>query len=185
MSTEDSITLPEGEKVARRGLIPELKPEWIIPVVDTREQTPWELPALGTPIVDGLDLADYSFVGGLDYLRIERKSEADYLGSIFEDRFNREMQLIRAFPCHALIVESSWARLESGQWRSKATPQSVVGKTLGYIEQGVNVILADDRDRAQQIAARLIFISARRRWRELREMFCRMEGAKPVKEPTK
>lgn len=145
-------------------------PRFVRPVIDTREQTLWEFPNLGTPIVKTLNVADVSYLGGECYFRIERKSGPDYLSSIFTERFGKEMQLIKAFPFHALIVEGSWEWLESGEYRIKATAKQVTGKTLGLIESGINVILADNRDRANQIAERLIYMCARRRYMELRTM---------------
>jgi ERCC4-type nuclease len=155
-----------------------LKPIEVGPIIDTREQRPYRFPNLGPPIIRGLSCADYSFVGGEHICRIERKSREDYLSSVFTDRFNREMELIRAFTCHALIVEGSWSWLERGDWRIKATASQVVGKTIGFIEAGVHVVLADDRDRAQQICERLIFMCARRLWRGARELIAHVERQK-------
>lgn len=154
----------------------ELPPRSVIPWIDTREQNAWQFLNLGAPVVKTLNVADYSFVGGEDYFRIERKSGPDYLGSIFTERFDREMQLIKAFAFHALIVEGSWDWLESGDWRIKANAKAVTGKTLGFIESGVNVILADNRERAQLICERLIYMCARRRYRELRTMLANVIG---------
>jgi len=148
----------------------ELPPSSIVPIIDTREQMPWVFANLAPPVVKALNLADVSYVGGEHICRLERKSGPDYLGSMFTDRFNLEMERIRVYPCHALIIEGSWQWLESGDWRIKATAKQVTGKTLGFIESGVRVILADNRDRAQQIAERLIYMCARRRWNEARAL---------------
>lgn len=148
----------------------EFLPKQVRPLIDTREQLPWSFPELGEATVTTFDVGDYSYAGGECLCRIERKSGPDFLGSIFEERFEREMERIRVYPCHALIIEGSWEWLESGVWRIKATSKQVTGKLLGMIEMGVNVILSETRERAEQIAARLMFISARRRWRELRAL---------------
>lgn len=145
-------------------------PLGVVPAQDTREQLPWTFANLAAPVIKTLNVGDYSYIGGESICRLERKSGPDYLSSIFTDRFNREMEVIRAYQCHALIIEGSWEWLESGEYRSKATPKQITGKTLGFIESGVRVILAGNRERAQQIAERLIYMCARRRWRESREL---------------
>ncbi len=157
-------------------------PLGVVPAQDTREQNPWIFANLAAPVIKTLNVGDYSYVGGESICRLERKSGPDYLSSIFTERFNREMEVIRAYPCHALIIEESWEWLESGDYRSKATPQQVTGKTLGFIESGVRVILAGNRERAQQIAERLIYMCARRRWRESRELIRSVLTGKEVNE---
>ena len=122
-------------KTKSNPLPAEIFPLAIRPIVDSREQTPWTFPHLGAPIVRGLDIGDYSYVGGERLIRIERKSGPDFLGSIFEERFAREMERIRVFPTHALIIEGSWEWLEAGEWRSKATSAQVTGKLLGFIDE--------------------------------------------------
>ena len=73
-----------------RGPIPaEPDLKQIRPRVDTREQLPYRFPNLGEPIVEALNVGDYSYAGGESLLRIERKSGPDYLGSMFTDRFGR------------------------------------------------------------------------------------------------
>ena len=167
----------------KRGPIPaEPSPKWLRPVIDTREQSPWEFPNLGEPIVKTVNVADYTYLFGEHLFRVERKSGPDYLSSLFTERFDKEMQLIKAFPTHALIIEGSWEWLESGVYRINASAKSVTGKTLGYIESGVNVILAGTRERAQTICERLMYMSARRRWRELHGMLSGMTAEAELEE---
>lgn len=156
--------------MSRHPVPAELRAELLRPIRDTREQQPYVFPNLGPEIVTTLDLADYSHLGGIHRCRVERKSTPDYLGSIFTDRFNRELSLIRAFECHALVVECDYAFLKTGQWRVKATANQVVGKTIGFIESGVNVIFAGSREAGQEITERLIYMSARRMWERSREL---------------
>jgi len=70
----------------------------------------------------------------------------------------------------ALIVESSWNEIEAGEWRGKVKPASVIGSLLGWQAQGLPIVLAGNRDRAQTLAARMLYLVARRRWRESREL---------------
>ena len=61
--------------------------------------------------------------------RIERKSEGDFLSCVAAERprFERELERLKAFPIRCVIVETCWAKLEAGGWRSP----EIVGR---YIE---------------------------------------------------
>ena len=57
---------------------------------------------------------------------------------------------------------------ERGEWQSRITPAAAIGSLLGWIAQGVPIILAGDHGRAGRYVSRLLFTAARRRWREAR-----------------
>ncbi len=151
----------------------ELRPEDVLAIVDTREQLPWTLAPLRTA-GGTLDTGDYSVAGLEHYVAIERKSLTDYLGCIGggRERFERELHRMVSYPVRAVIVEAGWADLESGQYgRSQLQPAHVIGSTLGWICWGVPFIMAGTRERADLLAARLLFIAARRYWR-IAATFC-------------
>ena len=149
----------------------EPKLENVIAVVDTREQKPLDLSPLQT-VTKGLVTGDYSIRGLESIVAIERKGLGDLLSSIGTDRerFEREVQRLLAYPVRALVIESTWGELETGDWRSKVTPQAAVGSCLGWIAAGLPVVMAGDHERAGKFVARLLFIVARRRWREARAL---------------
>ncbi|MCX7428957.1 MAG: hypothetical protein NTW96_25430 [Planctomycetia bacterium] len=149
----------------------DLKPEHVTAIVDSREQTPLDLAPLKS-VAGTLSTGDYSVVGLEHVVAIERKSLADLLGCVAgeRDRFEREVQRLLAYPVRALMVETSWPEIEAGGWRSKVTPAAAMGSLLGWIGQGLPVILAGDHERAGRCVSRLLFIAARRRWRENRAM---------------
>ena len=62
---------------------------------------------------------------------VERKSEDDLLCCIGTERarFDREVSRLLAFPVRALVVESTWERIEAGEWRSKITPAAAMGSS--------------------------------------------------------
>ena len=62
------------------------------------------------------------------------------------------------------------ATLEKGEWRSKVTPAAAVGSCLGWIARGVPIVMCGDHERAGRYVARLLFLAARRRWREARKL---------------
>ena len=115
---------------------------------------------------------DYSVKGLEAVVAIERKGLGDLLSCIGQerDRFDREVQRLLAYSVRALVVESTWSDLETGEWRSKVTPAAAVGSVLGWIAQGIPVIMAGDHARAGRYVSLLLYTAARRRWREARAL---------------
>ena len=146
-------------------------PEQITAIIDTREQTPLDLSPLQTTS-GTLVTGDYSVVGLQAVVALERKSQADMLSCIGteRERFDREVQRLLAYPVRALVIESTWAEFEAGDWRSKIKPSSVVGSLLGWSALGLPVVMAGDHTNAGRYVSRLLFIAARRRWREARSL---------------
>ena len=147
----------------------ELKPEQITAVIDSREQHPLNLDPMQS-VRGTLQTGDYSIQGLESVVSIERKSLDDLLGCVGRDRerFEREIQRLLAYPVRALVVESTWAAIEAGGWRSKVTPAAALGSLLGWVGRGLPVIMAENHQRAGQYTSRLLYLSARRRWRENR-----------------
>ena len=156
----------------RRSALPaELHPEAVTVIVDSREQHPLTLAPLR--IVRGtLATGDYSVVGLEGVIAVERKSLTDLICCVGgeRERFEREIHRLLAYPVRAIVVEATWAHLEGGGWRSHVTPQAAVGSVLGWIAAGVPVVMAGDHLHADRYVARLLFIAARRRWREARAL---------------
>ncbi len=148
-----------------------LKPENVIALIDSREQTPLDLSPLRTE-QGTLPTGDYTLKGLEHVVAIERKSLDDLLGVVGRDRprFEREVQRLLAYPCRVLLIESTWAAIELGQWRSKLKPEAVIGSLLGWQASGLSVHMAGDHERAGRHAARLLFTVAKRRYRELRAL---------------
>ena len=155
----------------------EPKPEQITAVVDTREQNPLDLSPLQTT-PGTLTTGDYSVLGLESVVSIERKSEDDMLSCIGTDRerFDREVQRLLAFPVRALVVESTWARFEAGGWRSHLGPAPVIGSLLGWSAMGLPIVMAGDHHTAGRYVSRMLFIAARRRWREARALITTAGG---------
>jgi ERCC4-type nuclease len=147
----------------------ELRPEHVGYVADTREQLPWDLSPLrmtrGT-----LQSGDYGLEAAPDAVAIERKSLPDLLGCVTNgrERFERELERLRAFPTRAVIVEASWSDLEAGLWQNHVTPKSVTGSVLRWIADGVPFLLAGDREHAQAAAGRMLYLAAKKIWRQAR-----------------
>lgn len=155
-----------------RSILPhDLPPERIVAIIDTREQLPLDLAPLQT-ITGALTTGDYSVAGLERFIAIERKGLSDLLSccGTERERFEREVQRLLAYPCRALVVESDWPTIERGEWPNRITPQSVLGSLLGWVELGLPVVMTGNHERAGRYVSRLLFVSARRRWRELRAL---------------
>jgi DNA excision repair protein ERCC-4 len=144
--------------------------EPLIPVLcDSREQRPWTFNnSVFSVEVVGLKAADYSLKGMASRVGVERKSLADFLGSITSgrERFHRELERLRSYEHAALIIEASWSDIELGNYPlvhgkpcSAVHPNSVAGTLVSIHTRYVPVLLAGDRAGGQSLCARLL-----RRW---------------------
>lgn len=149
----------------------ELKHENVVAVIDSREQLPLNLEPLQT-VPGTLPTGDYSVRGLESVVAIERKSLSDLLGCIGgeRERFEREVLRLLAYPVRALVVESTWGEIESGGWRSKINPAAAVGSLLGWMATGLPVLMCGDHRKAGVFVSRILYIAARRRWREARSL---------------
>lgn len=148
-----------------------LKPENVIAIIDSREQLPLDLHPLAVQ-TGTLATGDYS-VRGLEHeVAIERKSLSDLLGCVGRDRerFEKEIQRLLAYPTRGIVVESTWEQLEAGKWQSQITPAAAIGSVLGWGARGIPIYMAGDHERAGKMVSRILFLVARRRYRELRHL---------------
>jgi len=146
----------------------ELAKEDITILIDSREKLPFEFKDYkverGT-----LTTGDYSVAGLQHCIAVERKSLDDLIMcvGVERERFEKEVQRLLAYETRAIVVESSWSNLEFGGWRSRVSPDAAVGSVLSWITRGIPILMAGDRTRAARCTGRLLFLAARRRWREL------------------
>ena len=119
-----------------------------------------------------LATGDYSLRALEHVVAIERKSLPDLLACVGRerDRFDREVHRLLAYPVRALVVEATWNDIEVGAWRGEVKPAAALGSLLGWVANGLPVLMAGDHERAGRYVARLLVIAARRRWRELRAL---------------
>lgn len=150
-----------------------INPSDIVAVIDTREKLKLDLSPLRV-VAGTLDTGDYS-VQGLEHLvAIERKSIPDLVACVGRERprFDRECQRLLSYPTRAIVVEGSWRDLEIGPglpggWRGQTSAAAVQGSVLGWVALGIPVLMAHDAQTAGRMVARLLYITARRRWLEL------------------
>jgi DNA excision repair protein ERCC-4 len=170
----ESILIMTGtmplEKIKGLKIPVDLKPEQLVGIIDTREQTPVQLEFPSTR--GTLSTGDYSIQGLEHVIAIERKSLSDLLGCIGteRERFERELQRMLAYPTRAVVVESEWDIIEAGEWSSRVTPASAIGSILAWMTMGIPFIFAGTHERAGIVISRMLFIAARRRYRENRSL---------------
>ena len=76
-----------------------------------------------------------------------------------------------AYPVRVLLIESTWADIELGQWRSKVTSSQAMGSLIGWAAMGIQLAMIGTHERAGQFASKLLYTVARRRYAELRQFF--------------
>lgn len=149
-----------------------LKASDIVAVVDTREQTPLDISPFRV-IRKGLPTGDYSILHLEKEIAIERKSLSDLLGcvGVHRKRFDAEMKRLLAYPSRLLVIEATWDEIEKGEWRSKLTPNQVIGALAGWQEMGIPIHLAGTHEIAGRVVFNHLRLAALRRWGELRAFF--------------
>lgn len=157
-----------------------LLPEHLTAVCDTREQTPLDLSPLRVER-DGLQTGDYSIRGLEDIVSVERKSLPDLLACVGRERerFERELHRLAAYPVRLLVIESTWATIEAGNFdRSQVTSSAAMGSLLGWMAQGIPVVMTGNHEQAGRMVSRFLFLAARRRYREARQLAGMVTGGK-------
>jgi ERCC4 domain len=155
----------------------ELRPEDITALIDTREQRPWELGPLRTMRAT-LRTGDYSILGLSDPggIAIERKSLGDLLQCCggARKRFSEELERLHCYSTRCVIVECSYQEFEQGGWllglgnvRSRVSAAAAMGSVLGWISAGIPFLFCPTAEMASTAAARMMFIAAKRRFKEL------------------
>jgi DNA excision repair protein ERCC-4 len=137
----------------------------VIIIQDTREQNPLQFSHNTEVVCRKLDQGDYSVAGLENEITIERKSLSDLLGSITtgRERFARELERMAGYKFAALLVESDWRTIITGQWDcpSKVHPNSVLGSLISFqVKYGVVPIMAHNHAMAAVICERILTLYA-------------------------
>lgn len=145
--------------------------DFVTVVIDTREQKPVDVAPLKS-VRGTLVTGDYSLKGLEDHIAIERKSLPDLVQCVGRERerFDRVVHRLQAYETKAIVVEATWEDLKAGLWRGTINSSQVCGSVLGWMAAGVPVLLAGNADRAGDAIARMLFITARRKYGIIRSM---------------
>lgn len=143
-------------------------------IIDSREQAPFAFDHAkyaGTVAEVGtLDTGDYSLAGLTDRVAVERKSLPDLVACLGRERerFERELLRAAALDAFAVVVESSWAELAAGQYRSQLNPHSACQSVLAFTARHrIPFLFAGSRAGAEYVTwgfLRQYLESARKRW---------------------
>ncbi len=146
-----------------------LAPEDIVVMVDTREQSPWCLAPLRVE-AGTLATGDYSIAGLTDLVVLERKSLADLVACCGRERerFERELDRLRAYPHRCVVVEADWAAIAAGGWQGAVTPRVVLSSIASWTAEGVPFVLAGGRAGAAEFARSFLMGVARHAHRRVR-----------------
>ncbi|HEY3376256.1 MAG TPA: ERCC4 domain-containing protein [Armatimonadota bacterium] len=123
-------------------------------VVDTREQRPYSFTddRVGSVVNTALPAGDYSLQGYETRIAIERKSLADYVSTVVhaQDRFSRELSILRSYPRAWIVVEASMDDVLQGRYESEVKPQALFAMTAALqVIYGIEVQFAFDRPTAR------------------------------------
>jgi hypothetical protein len=145
--------------------------------LDTRElpieQHPWTPHLPFTLERHTLPFGDFTLPGPLSKrLIFERKAKNDYIACVGRerDRFSKVIQAMRGYEWPFLIIEASWLDLETANWPGEITSSQAIGTLHGWQADGINVVLAENAERAAKIVARLSFTIVRRVYESAREI---------------
>lgn len=147
-------------------------------IIDTREQRPFEFTYMHKDPFDPkkiittsmcskrekLETGDYSIKGLEKEIAIERKNLDDLLGCCgnSRERFEKEIQRLRAYPCRMIAVESSWDEIMKGEWRSQITPNQIMGSIQGWMAYGIPFFFHPNRLILANCVRNTMYIHAKR-----------------------
>ncbi len=126
-------------------------------IIDTREQLPYNFTFESTR--GTLKTGDYSLAGLESVVSIERKSLDDFVGCITagRDRFEKELSRADSLERFWVVIEANLTSIESGLYRSKVNPESVLGTLAAWSNRHkVCFMFADNRKSGQKLTERLL-----------------------------
>lgn len=151
-----------------------LDPASVTVLIDTREQQPWDVSPMNATS-GSLATGDYTLEGfPPTYVAIERKASIQELVSCVgtdRDRFQRELDRLKAFDHRLVIIEASWSDVCEGAWRGKLSVSQVKNTLLSWQSRGIPFLFASTRAEAEQCAKTVLYLAARRFYRSARDLF--------------
>lgn len=138
--------------------------------VDTRERKPYQFRAIpgemrGTMMIIPAEIVtittgDYSIIGHLQHVAVERKSLRDLYSTLSKGRarFERELQRLSVIPSAIVLVEAELSTvLNSPPKHAKLSPKNVYRTILSYsIKYPVRWLFLPDRRSAEITCIRLL-----------------------------
>jgi len=145
-------------------------------VIDSREQEPFPFDGYDAEVVPGtLQAGDYSLVGLEDMVAVERKSLVDLVACLGRERerFERELERLRAMESILLVVESPLCDLVTGNYRSKLDAKAAYESVMAFMcRYRLPFYFAQDRRGAE----RATFSFLRHYWRTVERRYRAVVG---------
>lgn len=117
----------------------------MIVAIDSREKQKWRFAA--DTVTSALPVGDYSIVGYLDKITLERKAWRDLWNCLSErncKRLRNQAKLMRNVPIRVLVVEASIRRLLRGDYYCALPGEKAIQKLLAIgIDYDLPIIFAD------------------------------------------
>lgn len=150
-----------------------LDPGQLTAIVDTREQYPLDLGQL--PVETGtLTTGDYSLKGFESLISIERKALSDLIGCMTSgrERFENELQRLKAYPVRAIVIEATWQDLEQGNYRSKLNPLAACHTVASWVSQFCTPFqFVGSHEAAGRFVSYLLYSTAKKEHARLQALF--------------
>lgn len=149
--------------------MPELQPEAITAICDTREQLPYNLSPLRMERKT-LPTADYSILGLETECALERKSINDLTGCMTSgrERFTAELQRLRGYHHRCIVVECAWSDILEGRYRSKLNPKSAAHTIASWTSNyAVPFAFVGDRQAGEKFTRAFLFLTAKANWQKM------------------
>jgi ERCC4-type nuclease len=127
-------------------------------IIDSREQVPYVFPEHNV-LRRKLDAGDYSVACLEKEISVERKSVADFIGTITKRRknFYAEMRRLKEYERACVVVEGSITDVYKGRYRSMMTPSAAIGTTMSIIvDCGIPIFFCDSRQIARDFTERYL-----------------------------
>lgn len=121
-------------------------------MIDSREKRPFEFPERFVSRRTKLYTGDYSIEGfekpGPMGIIVERKSLDDLVGCCYgsnRDRFEKEMDRMKAYGSRMVVVEASWQNILAREYRSRMEPNAIIGSIMSWRSRGIDFEMAGSR----------------------------------------
>ncbi len=154
--------------------------------VDRREQAPFLFQGhacyAGTvTVASTLTVGDYALAGAEHLCAVERKSLADLVGCLGNDRERFERELLRARGmAFCVVCEGSWQQLAHGEYRSRLTPHSACQSVCAWMSRlSIPFFFAGSRLGAEYVTHSFLHQFAEGKRKELKALEKALSGNAP------
>lgn len=137
----------------------------ITAIIDTREQTPFDLGKYMNVVNQSLPHGDYSlaYPDLRRWVCVERKSLPDFLACCTKERarFEKELLALRGYRFSLVVCEFKLQQVFEQQYRSQVTPTSVLASVMRWTSLGNQFIFGENHEYSTWLVAKYLELIAR------------------------